>query len=29
MAVAYFYGHAMKATSINFFLPTVNKPAAV
>jgi putative oxidoreductase len=25
LAVAYFYGHGMKATGINFFLPTVNK----
>lgn len=25
MAVAYFYGHAMTATGINIFLPTVNK----
>ena len=25
MAVAYFYGHAMHAKGINFFLPTVNE----
>ena len=25
MAVAYFYGHAMHASGIDFFLPKVNK----
>lgn len=28
MAIAYFYGHAMKAEGINFFLPTENKGEA-